>query len=291
MTTPDASARHTQTEQTLRAAQHGERWQLLRALDRLLEGPLVVLAFVWLGVLVLEFVLDADARLDLVFYAIWVVFIVEVLIELVIAPSRTAWLRANWLKVAALALPALRVLRVVSALRFLRAAQAVRSASLLRLLTSLSRGIGALGRALDQARFAYVVAISALVIVVGAAGMVFFESSAGSPAAPQGDAARIASYGEALWWTAMTMTTAGSQYEPLSAEGRLLGWLLSVYALGVFGYVTATIASYFLGLGRAPADAAAGADVVDELSALRDEIARLRIDVLSAPQSGRPADG
>ena len=237
-------------EKVLSDAQQQERWHLLRTLDEMMEGPLVALSFAWLAVLLLEFVIGTDARLDLVFYALWVVFIVEVLVKLIIAPSRRAWLRGNWLKVASLAIPALRALRVLTALRFLRAAQVVRSASLLRLITTVNRGIGAIGRTLDRARFAYVLAITVLVIVVGAAGMLFFEAGAAAP--PAGAAAVINSYGEALWWTAMTMTTVGSEYAPITAEGRLLGWLLSLYALGVFGYVTATIASHFFGLGSLP---------------------------------------
>jgi voltage-gated potassium channel len=121
-----------------------------------------------------------------------------------------------------------------------------------------------------------VLAITVLVIVVGAAGMLFFEAGAASP--PAGGAALIDSYGEALWWTATTMTTVGSEYAPITAEGRLLGWLLSLYALGVFGYVTATIASHFLRLG--PVSGARTASDDRELASLRAEIAALREAVL-----------
>ena len=76
----------------------------------------MVLSIVWLGILVIEFAGASDTRLDVLFYAIWIVFIVEVLIELVIAPDRAGYLRANWLKIASLMVPALRVLRVFSAL-------------------------------------------------------------------------------------------------------------------------------------------------------------------------------
>ena len=44
---------------------------------------------------------------------------------------------------------------------------------------------------------------------------------------------------------ASAMTT-GPPADPHSAEGRLLGWLLSVYGLGIFGYLTATLASHFI---------------------------------------------
>ena len=111
--------------------------------------------------------------------------------------------------------------------------------------------------------------------------MLFFEAAAGR--SPAGGAAPITSYGEALWWTAMTMTTVGSEYAPVTAEGRLLAWLLSVYALGVFGYVTATIASHFFGLSGSPTqheeavapDGDGGQDLREEIAALRAQLAAL----------------
>ena len=57
----------------------------------------------------------------------------------------------------------------------------------------------------------------------------------------------FADYGTALWWTAMLLTTMGSDYWPQTPEGRLLCLLLAVYAFAVFGYVTAAIAAYFIG--------------------------------------------
>lgn len=260
----------TASERTDQQAVREERWHLLQAIDRLLDGPLVVLSFVWLGILVIEFVGGNDTRLDVLFYAIWAIFIVEALIELIIAPDRGRYLRANWLKVVALVVPALRALRVVSALRFLRAAGAVRSAGLVRLLTSLNRGMSALSRTLDRTRFGYVVGLTILVIVVGAAGMLFFEHSAVG-AQTRG----ITTYGDALWWTAMVMTTVGTDYFPVTAEGRLLGWALSVFAIGVFGYVTATLASHFLGLAANDTSKRPDDALARELALLRAEVAAL----------------
>jgi voltage-gated potassium channel len=54
------------------------------------------------------------------------------------------------------------------------------------------------------------------------------------------------SYGEALWWTATVITTIGPEYWPRTLEGRTLAFLLFVYAFAIFGYITATIASYFV---------------------------------------------
>lgn len=44
--------------------------------------------------------------------------------------------------------------------------------------------------------------------------------------------------------------TTGATHQPATGEGRLLGWLLSLYGLGIFGYLTATLASHFVGRER-----------------------------------------
>ena len=89
----------------------------------------------------------------------------------------------------------------------------------------------------------YVAVLTALVAITGAAGMYRFELDV--PGGPG-----FADYGTALWWTAMLLTTMGSDYWPRTPEGRLLCLLLAVYAFAVFGYVTAAIAAYFVGKDR-----------------------------------------
>ena len=93
-------------------------------------------------------------------------------------------------------------------------------------------------------------------------------------AAPQGG---LSSYGAALWWTAMIMTTLGSDHWPQSPEGRVLALLLALYAFAVFGYVTATLATFFV--GREAANAEAELASADAIESLRAEIAALRVEV------------
>ncbi len=44
----------------------------------------------------------------------------------------------------------------------------------------------------------------------------------------------------------MILVTMGSDWWPRSAEGRLLCLLLATYGFTMFGYVTATLGSYFI---------------------------------------------
>jgi voltage-gated potassium channel len=74
----------------------------------------------------------------------------------------------------------------------------------------------------------------------------------------------------------MVLTTLGSEAWPKSPEGRILGFLLSIYAFTVFGYVTATLATYFIGKDKEEASPAATAEVIRNL---QSEIEALRRDL------------
>ncbi len=239
----------------------------------MLARPLDLLAFVWLVLLIVELIGGADARLERLVFGIWAIFIADFVLDIVIAPDRLGYLRRNWLTVLALLLPALRVFRALRALRVLRAARSVRSIGLLRVLTSMNRGMAALARTFGRRKLGFVIALTAAVVMVGAAGMAFLE---GPVALREAGAAGpgLESYGEALWWAAMLLTTIGSEYWPVTAEGRILAWLLSVYGVAIFGYITAAIASHFIDSDRGEArrgDAPVAA-LVAEVAALRTRI-------------------
>lgn len=261
-------------------ALEGERWEVLEQLDRWLEVPLLVLGIGWLLLLVLELTRGLTPFLESLGTAIWVVFLVDFALKLVLAPDKTSYLRANWLTALALVVPALRVFRVVRIVRVLRAARAARGLRLFRLVTSLNRGMRALGRSFGRRGFGYVVAMTAIVVVAGAAGMYAFENEG-----PEGRG--LSTYGEALWWTAMLLTSLGSEYWPRTGAGRLLCFALALYGFAMFGYVTATLATFFVSRDAEDTEGEiAGASAVAEL---RAEIAALRAEVRAlVDASGRP---
>ncbi|HEU4566021.1 MAG TPA: ion transporter [Gemmatimonadaceae bacterium] len=255
-----------------RAQLEGERRELLERVSDLVDKPMAVLGLVWLVLLILDFTGHLTPFLAALGTVIWVLFILQFLLELTLAPRKGEYLRTHWLTVLSLAVPALRVVRVFGALRALQALRAARGLRLVRVLGSLNRGMSALSAAMGRRGFGYVVALTTLVTLAGAAGMYAFES----PAAGGG----LESYGSALWWTAMIMTTLGSEYWPRTPEGRVLCIVLALYAFAVFGYVTATLASFFVGRDADRDDAeVAGARAV---AALREEIAALRAEMREA---------
>ena len=245
-----------------------ERARLLRRLEGWLDTPMTVLAFVWLALLVRELVWGASAAFEAVGFGIWGIFIVHFVIEFFLAPRRSAYLKRNWLTAVSLLVPALRVFRVVRVFRVLRLARSARGFRLLRVFTSLNRSMGALGASLNRRGFGYIAALTLIVTLGGAAGMYGFENEV-----PDG----IHSYGDALWWTSMIMTTMGSQYWPQTIEGRVLCVALALYAFGVFGYFTATLATFFVGRdAENPGAEVAGAKA---LAAIQADIAAIRIEV------------
>lgn len=231
---------------------------------------MMILSFAWLVIVIVELIWGTTSLLETFGTAIWIVFLAEFALRLGLAPDKGGFIRANWLTVVALVAPAFRLFR---ALRFLRVARAARGFRLVRIVGTANRGMNALRSSMGRRGLPYVAGATILVALLGAAGMLAFEP------APEVEGG-FQSYGHALWWTAMLLATMGSDFWPRTAEGRVLCFLLALYGFAVFGYITASFASFFIGQeARDSRSEVAGAA---DLAALRNEIALLRADLKRA---------
>ncbi|MFO7525395.1 MAG: ion transporter [Ignavibacteriaceae bacterium] len=238
-----------------------ERRRLLRSVEHILEGPMIFLGFVWLVLLVAELVWGINKTLEYVTLGIWGIFIIDFVIKLVLAPEKLPFLKQNWLTAISLFIPALRVFRV---LRFVRLLRGFRSIRLVRIISSFNRSMRSLGKTMQRRAFGYVMVVILIVIFAGAAGMYALENP--TPG--------FTSYGLALWWTAMRVITAGNEFNPMTPEGRVLGFIIAVFGYSIFGYVTATFATYFIGRDAEEKDAPiAGSREIEEL---KSEVIALR---------------
>lgn len=255
-----------------------ERREILEQLEDWLEMPMLVLGFVWLALFLIEVIWGLSPLLEVVGWVIWSLFVLNFVVEFILAPRKVAYLKSNWLTAISLVLPALRVFRIGRVLRILRTARATRGLRLVRTISSTNRGMRSLSASLGRRGFGYVVALTLIITLIGAAGMYAFESNI-----PDGSG--LKDYGSALWWTAMLMTTLGSEYWPQTPEGRVLCFLLALYAFAVFGYLTAAIATFFV--GRDADDDVAEIAGAKSIAALHDEIAALRADIQLLSQQHR----
>lgn len=227
-----------------------ERNKLLATIDKLLDGPMVFLGFVWLILLVVELIWGLPKILEYLSLTIWIIFIIDFLIKFLLAPFKLKFLRQNWLTVISLIIPALRVFRLLRILRLLKGVR------LIKIVASLNRSMNSLGATMKRRGFAYVFMLTVIVTFGGAAGMYAIEKG------NQG----FENYGMALWWTSMRVITAGSDFWPATPEGRGLAFILSLFGYAVFGYVTATLATFFIGRDAEEQEApVAGAKDVEEV--------------------------
>lgn len=250
-----------------------ERNQILQQLEDWLETPMLVLGFVWLGLFIIELIWGASPLLDIASNTIWIIFILDFLVKFAVAPHKRYYLQRNWLTAISLLLPALRTLRVLRVVKVLRTTRAVRGLQLLRVMSRANQGMRSLGTSFNRRGVGYVVVLTVIITLIGAGGMYTFERELP-------DASGLNSYGSALWWTAMLITTMGSEYWPKTPEGRILCFVLALYASAVFGYLTATLATFFIGRDADDDEAElAGAKSItklhEEITALRSEIQEL----------------
>ena len=162
---------------------------------------------------------------------IWVVFAVDLVVRVRLAPRRLQWLVRHPIDVLTVVLPVLRPLRI------------------LRVFTA---GHSLLTRRGGLMRTGQAVLLSALVLVtVGALAVLDAEQSA--------DGASIVTFPDALWWAMTTVTTVGyGDLYPVTATGRVVAVALMVVGISVLGAVTASVAAWFV------TTAAAGAQDSDD---------------------------
>ena len=232
-----------------------QRSLLLMRINHSLEGPMAFLGFVWLALLLIELTEGLSSTLQFAGIIIWVIFILDFVLKLIVASNRVHFLKKNWLTVISLLIPAFRIARFARVFRVVRGLKSVR---LVKVVASLNRGMKSLGATMKRRGLKYVVLLTIFVILGGAAGMYGFENEHG-----------LTSYGQSLWWTSMLITSLGSEYWPQTGEGQALCLLLAIYGFCVFGYITATLASFFVGRDAEEENApVAGAQEVKELKKL-----------------------
>lgn len=192
---------------------------------RLTEWPLAVLSLVFLityAFEVIQNIPDSSAGVpDAVLTAVWVAFVLDYLVSLVLAPDRRTWFVRHLWELAIVALPMLRPLRLLRLLSIV--------AMLQRTTVTAFRGRVA----------AYVIAATTLLVVVAGVAALDAEQNASG--------ANITTIGDAWWWAFATITTVGyGDFYPVTLAGRLVAVVLMACGVALLGSVTALLASWLV---------------------------------------------
>lgn len=158
-------------------------------------------------------------------WVLWATFVAEFVARVVVSPDTGRFLKRNWWQVLFLALPFLRVLRLVRAVRYLRAG---------RVLSSAVRSSRSAQRVLSG-RVAWLGAISAIV-VLGSSQLLFEFGS-------------FDSYADALHAAALS-TVAGQPLGQPDWFAKVLEVLLGAYSVVVFATLAGSLGAFFLDRSR-----------------------------------------
>lgn len=160
--------------------------------------------------------------LTAVSYGVWFAFAVDYLVRLSLSPVRWTFFRTHKLDLLMVALPMLRMLRVVILLR-----KAYKSFPTERIAGSL---------------------FTIVAVVVAAGAVLEWRVESVAPDA------NITTLGTAFWWAIVTTTTVGyGDTYPVTPTGRVIGAVIMVVGIGLIGTVSATVAAWFVNHQRQPA--------------------------------------
>lgn len=243
------------------------KYPKLVALKKILELPMLFLSFVWLCILITELVYITNPAISAFGTGIWILFIFYFTVRVVTADNHTVFFKRNWIFVLAILASVLRLFPFTKSFPLSRALTATFGMQVIWIFASAEQGMSSIRRAFGRRGAAYVLTFTCVVIFAGAAGMLHFERVSDDPQS-------IHTYPSALWWTAMQITNIGSGFPIKTTGGRILCLAISIYAIAVFGYLTALIATFFI--GRVSKDQNTEIARQKSLQDIQEELIRLR---------------
>lgn len=217
--------------------------------------PMLVLALSFLVLYAIPIVWPRSPEpilhvVDVLSVVVWIAFVFDLGARAYLSGRPVAYLIRHPIDLLLILLPMLRPLRV---LRVFTAANYV-----------IERGGRfALGRTVASA----LIATGFLMVIAALAEL---DSERGAPGS------NIHTFGDALWWAGVTVTTVGyGDLYPVTTEGRFVAFALMLVGISVLGIITASVAAWFVTQTRAQED-----ELTAEIRSLRDEIAAMRADRL-----------
>jgi voltage-gated potassium channel len=228
------------------------------------ELPLMIASLAYLVAYSWRVIADLEGEGRLVATTViavtWAMFIADYLVRLWLAKNRRWWFRHN---LSALTFALIPVLRLVRMLRFMTRLPGMKTTA---------------GGVLRTQILVY--GAGASVILIYLASLAVLEAERHAPDA------NITTFGIAIWWSCVTVTTTGyGDYVPMTDAGRWVAVGLMLGGVALAGVITATLASWVLERASREHD--------DQEPATRAQVRVLmeKIDALTAQNTARGADG
>ncbi len=239
--------------------------QALSRFSARIDPAMTVLAIAWLQVLIIPLVTTLHGAVAVTFdvfdYCVWAAFGVEYLAKLRLARNRRAFVRHHLLDLVIVAVPILRPLRLARLFRLVR---------LGRVAIVLSAGLKRARAVMEHHSLQYVLLAVTVIVFASAALETVFERHSGGPEA-------IHDFGTALWWAVVTVTTVGyGDKVPMTGAGKFVAVALMLTGIGLVGFLTATVASFFVQEQHSA-----------ELAAMRTQLQEIR-DLLTSANTAQP---
>jgi voltage-gated potassium channel len=217
----------------------------LQTWRRWTDVPLITLALGSLPILLLEFVSDRLSSTDTTFITlvnvvVFVAFAVDYIVELMLAGDRRAYVRREWTSLLIAISQGVALLHALQIFGAIRAIRAIRPVVFVWRLLAIGVAESKEVRATFRDRAVTVaVSISGFVWLTAAVAFTIVEDV--------GHGRRVDSFGDALWWSASTISTVGyGDVYPVTTVGRIIAVLTMIVGVSTFGVITAKLASWLV---------------------------------------------
>jgi voltage-gated potassium channel len=165
------------------------------------------------------------AILQQVDYAIWLIFVADYVIRLIVANDKKGFVKTNIIDLISI-LPFDMVFQGARAVKFIRLVY------MIRVFIYLNRVYKRLNAIVTTNDFHHILWFTFATIFIGATAISFIEDM---------------NIGDALWWSFVTTTTVGyGDISPQSAWGRVVAVVLMITGIGFISMLTGTISSFFI---------------------------------------------
>jgi voltage-gated potassium channel len=200
------------------------------AVSKVLENALTLLALIYLAAFsypafVAEVSVTTQNWLEIVQWATWAIFALDLIIGLWTASDRKKYIKSHPLEILCVALPFLRTLRLLRVISF--GALVIQKVAIGKHMAITFKVF------LFSILIAYIAAVQITITERGVEG------------------SNIKSFGDGLWWAITTVTTVGyGDHFPTTTVGRFLAVGLMLVGISLMGVITASVAAWFVKMSQ-----------------------------------------